>query len=93
MPSVLGYTPFIRLFIHNSFDEINDEGKTVSEPKRGSIIGFLKTAKPPKFVLLNREPLEIFTHKPQPSVFFSTINILFKIAISCILKVISGILR
>ena len=34
MPSVLGYTPFIRLFIHNSFDEINDEGKTVSEPKR-----------------------------------------------------------
>ena len=49
----------------------------------GSIIGCLKTAKPPKFALLIRQTKAIFSHKLQPSVFFRTINILFKIAISC----------
>ena len=35
---------------------------------RGSIIGCLKTAKPPKFALLTCQPQAISSHKPQPSV-------------------------
>ena len=49
---------------------------------KGSIIWCLNTARP-KFALLTRQPQAIFSDKPQPPVFFITIHILFKIAISC----------
>ena len=39
-----------------------------------------------KICALTRQPRAISSHKLQPSVLFSTINILFRIAISCKVK-------
>ena len=46
-----------------------------------SLLGYSRVPqnrKSAKICALTRQPQAIFSHKPQPSVFFSTINILFK---------------
>ena len=52
----------------------------ISEGKKGVYYRVPENGKTAKICTLTHQPQAIFSHKPQPSVFFSTINFLFRIA-------------